>query len=654
MNGAMAPAGEQDAHSEAEGRQRLVVVGFGMVAYKLVERLEALEALGRYDVTVIGEEPHPAYDRIHLSGWLGHRDVRRLALGRPGWSRELGIRAVTGNPVTSIDRENRTVHTADGERIPYHRLVLATGSAAFVPPIEGAGCEGVFTYRTIDDLQRIAMSAVKARRAIVVGGGVLGIEAADALRRLGLGVTVLEAGSRLMTRQIGPEAAALLEARVRELGVGIVAGARARRIETRDRKLVLVMDVGGEPLVADMIVMTAGIRPRDELARACGLAVASGRGGIVVDDQLRTTDPAIHAIGECAAHDGVVYGLVAPGFRMAETLAEILAGGGSLFRGYTPAIRLRLSGIDVWSLGNQAQTGTRLSWSGNGSYRRITTLGRRLLAAAAVGPWEEISFTQDAIRQRRRIWPEELQRFLRTGMFSEAAVRRPVAEWPASAMVCNCLEITRGALISAMAEGSSSVEALAESTGASTVCGVCRPLVAELAGGAPSSALSRESAWLLTAAGVAVLLALAIAGGSPLPLPTSVQAGHVWDILYREGWWRQATGFGLLGCALAAAGFSLRKRWRRVGWGGLDWWRVGHGALGALALMTLLLHTGLRLGSGLNQVLMICFLAASVLGGATAAGLGRRHARLTFWLHVLAVWPLPVLVAFHVLASYYF
>ena len=650
----MALTGEQDTHSEAEGRQRLVVVGFGMVAYKLVERLEALEALGRYDVTVIGEEPHPAYDRIHLSGWLGHRDVRRLALGRPGWIQELGIRAVTGNPATSIDRENRTVHTAAGERIPYHRLVLATGSAPFVPPIEGADCENVFTYRTIDDLERIAISAVKARRAIVVGGGVLGIEAADALRGLGLGVTVLEAGALLMARQIGPEAAALLEARVRELGIGIVAGVRARRIETRDRRLVLVMDGGGEPLVADMIVMTAGIRPRDELARACGLAVASGRGGIVVDDQLRTTDPAIHAIGECAAHDGVVYGLVAPGFRMAETLAEILAGGGNLFRGYTPAIRLRLSGIDVWSLGNQAQVGTRLSWSGNGSYRRITTLGRRLLAAAAVGPWDEISFTQDAIRQRRRIWPEELQRFLQTGMFSEAAVRPPVAEWPASAMVCNCLEITRGALSSAMAEGGSSVDALAESTGASTVCGVCRPLVAELAGGAPSSALSRESAWLLTAAGVAVLLALAIAGGSPLPLPTSVQAGHVWDILYREGWWRQATGFGLLGCALAAAGFSLRKRWRRVGWGGLDWWRVGHGALGALALMTLLLHTGLRLGSGLNQILMICFLAASLLGGATAAGLGRRHARLTFWLHVLAVWPLPVLVAFHVLASYYF
>ena len=639
---------------EAEGRRRLVVAGFGMVAYRLVERLAALDALGRYDVTLIGEEPCPAYDRVHLTGWFEHRDPQRLALGRPGWPRALGVRAVTGNPVTSIDRESRTVRTADGERIPYDRLVLATGSAPFVPPIEGAGCDGVFVYRTLDDLERIGKHAARARRAIVAGGGVLGIEAAHALRRLGLEVVLLERGSCLMSRQLGPEAAALLEARVRELGVAIVAEARARRIEPRDGRLVLTLEGGGAPLAADMIVMTAGIRPRDELARDCGLAVAPGRGGIVVDDELRATDPAIHAIGECAAHDGVVYGLVAPGYRMAGTLAEILAGGRTRFRGYTPAVRLRLPGIDVWSLGNHAQPGTRLGWSGNGSYRQITLLGRRPVAAAAVGPWEEMGFTQDAIRQRRRMRPEQLQRFLQTGMFSDAAVRRPVAEWPASAMVCNCLEITRGALSAAVAAGCSSVEAVAERTGASTVCGFCRPLVAELAGDTPSSGSSRESATLLTAAAAAVLLALAIAGGSPLPLPRSVQAGHVWDILYREGWWRQATGFGLLGCVLAAAGFALRKRWRRVGWGHLGWWRAGHAALGALALTALLAHTGLRLGSGLNQVLMICFLTASVFGGATAAGLGRRYARLTFWLHVVAVWPLPVLLAFHVLASYYF
>lgn len=655
MNESPALEGQPGTIPEPEARRRLVVVGFGMVAHKLVERLAALDALGRFEVTVIGEEPYPAYDRVHLTGWFEHRDRQRLALGGPDWSRDMGIRTVTGTPVSSIDRDAKAVRTGDGERIPYDRLVLATGSSVFVPPIQGADADGVFPYRTIDDLGRIVQRASRASRVIVVGGGVLGIEVANALRRLGLGVVMLEAGPCLMRRQLDWDAAGLLEARIRELGIGIVAGARSRGIETReDGQLVLALDGGRPSLAADMIVMASGVRPRDELARDCGLAVASGRGGIVVDDELRTTDPAIHAIGECAAHEGVVYGLVAPGFRMAEVLANILAGGEGRFQGHTPAVRLRLAGIDVWSLGNHSQPGTRGIWRGDGSYRQITMWGRRLVAAAAVGPWDELGFAQDAIRQRRRILPDQTQRFVQSGRFADPAVRRPVAEWPASAMVCNCLEITRGALSAAAEEGDSTVEALARGTGASTVCGFCRPLVAELATGTASPAWSHQTASLLTAAAAAVLLALAIAGGTPLPIPVSVQAGHVWDILYREGWWRQATGFTLLGCVLLAAVFSLRKRWRRVGWGDLGWWRVAHTAVGALALAVLLGHTGLRLGSGFNQVLMIFFLGAAVLGGATAAGLGRRYARTTFWLHVLVVWPLPVLIAFHVLATYYF
>ena len=655
MNESTALAGQQGPIPGPEGRRRLVVAGFGMVAYKLVERLAAFEALGLYEVTVIGEEPYPAYDRVHLTGWFEHRDRQRLSLGGPDWSRDMGIRAVTGIRVTSIDRDNKVVRTGDGQRFPYDRLVLATGSSVFVPSIEGADADGVFPYRTIDDLDRILQRAVEARRAIVVGGGVLGIEVADALRRLGLGVVMLEAGPCLMRRQLDWDAAGLLEARIRELGISIVAGARSRGIETReDGQLVLTLDGGKPPLAADMIVMASGVRPRDELARDCGLAVASGRGGIVVDDELRTTDPAIHAIGECASHKGVVYGLVAPGYRMAEVLADILAGGASRFYGHTPAVRLRLPGIEVWSLGNHSQPLSHGVWRGEGSYRQIATWGRRLVAAAAVGPWDELGFAQEAIRQRRRILPSQTQRFVQSGRFQAAADRRPVAEWPASAMVCNCLEVTRGALSAALEDAGSSVEGLVERTGASTVCGSCRPLVAELAGGARAPAVSHERASLLTAAGAAVLLALAVIGGTPLPLPDSVQAGHVWDILYRDGWWRQATGFTLLGCVLLAAGFSLRKRWRRLSRGELGSWRVAHTGLGALALAVLLAHTGLRLGSGFNQVLMILFLSAAVLGGATAAGLGHRYARLTFWLHVLIVWPLPVLIAFHVLASYYF
>ena len=234
--------------SAPEQCQRLVVVGFGMVAYKFVECLAALEVLGRYAVTIIGEEPHPAYDRVRLTEWLDHRDAQRLALGRPGWSEALGIRVITGNPVASIDRANHAVQTAAGEQIPYDRLVLATGSVPFVPPIKGADREGVFVYRTLDDLVRIRQRAADVRTVIVVGGGPLGLEAADALRRLGLEVVLLEAGPYLMSRQLDADAAALLETRVREAGVRLIAGVRARQIETRDGQQVLSIDGWVQPL----------------------------------------------------------------------------------------------------------------------------------------------------------------------------------------------------------------------------------------------------------------------------------------------------------------------------------------------------------------------------------------------------------------------
>ena len=635
-------------------RRRLVVAGFGMVAHKLVERLVALEALGEYAVTIIGEEPYAAYNRVHLTGWLKHRDSKRLVLARPGWSRFLGIRSVTGTRVTSIDRNGRTVRTSDGGRFPYHRLVLATGSAPFVPPIDGVEQRGVFVYRTIEELKRIGERAAEAKTAVVVGGGLLGIEAAAMLQGLGLRVVILESGPHLLKRQLDAEGAELLRNSVREMGIRPLVGAVLERIRPRSGRLTLQIRGSDESLTADMVVLAAGIRPRDELARDCGLEVASGRGGIVVDDRLRTSDPAIHAIGECASHNAVVYGLVAPGFRMAEILAEILSGRRSRFLGYSAAIRLRLAGIDVWSLGDHSQPGDHLTWRGNGSYRQLVVRERHLVAAAAVGPWEEIGFAQDAIRHERRIWPWQLQQFLETGRFLDRSARRPVTEWPASAMVCNCLEVTQGTLRTASGQGYASVEALARRTGASTVCGHCRPLLSELVGAASDSAASKGHAGLLTAATIAVLLALMMFYDSPIPPAASVRNSYFWDVLYRDGWWRQATGFALLGFALAAGGFSLRKRWTRIRWGDLGWWRLGHGVAGALALIALVAHTGLRLGSGFNRILMISFLAASVFGAGAAAGMGHRNARLTFWLHLLAVWILPVLIAFHILATYYF
>ncbi|MCZ0952818.1 MAG: FAD-dependent oxidoreductase [Gammaproteobacteria bacterium] len=648
------PAATQQAAEQSERPQRLVIVGFGMVGSKLVERLTALDVLERFHITLVGEEPYRAYDRIHLTEWLDHGDFECLALGRPGWNQTPAIRTLTGDRATSIDRGNRTVHTDGGGKIPYDRLVLATGASAFRPPIQGAKLDGVFVYRTLDDLKQIGVRSRTVESAVVVGGGLLGIETAEALHRRGLDVTLLESGPCLMKRQLDPETASHVERTLADTGIATVTDARVQRIERRGRRLALTFSDSEESLVAGLIVFAAGVRPRDELARQAGLAVDPQGGGIVVDNQLRTTDPAIHAIGDCASHGGVSYGLVAPGYRMSETLAEILAGRRKRFDGYAPAVRLRLGGIDVWALGKPDERGVRVNWGGEGVYRRVTVRATRIRAAVAIGPWHEIGYAQDMIRLQRRAGPQILHRFIHTGSFSGIAKALPVTEWPASSIVCNCLEVTRGVLGTAREEGCSSVEALADRTGASTICGSCRPLLSELVGDAASGA--RTVRWgELGVAAAAAALALVIAGGDPIPPATSVRTGNILDTLYRESWWRQVTGYGVLGSvAVGAATYSLRKRWRRLKWGSIGRWRVTHAAIGVLALVALAAHTGLRLGSGFNSLLMAAFLATTLLGGAAAAGIGRKHARATYRFHVLAAWPLPALLIFHILSSYYF
>lgn len=218
---------ERDDMEAAGPPRRLVVVGFGMVAFKLVERLSSLGALERYDVTLIGDEPYPAYNRIHLTEWLDHGDFSHLALGQPGWSETPGIRTLIGDAVTAIDRESRTVRTAGGRRIDYDRLVLATGSVAFRPPIEGADHDGVFVYRTLNDLKRIRERSETVHDAVIVGGGLLGIETAEALHRKGLAVTLVESGPYLMKRQLDPQTAAQLEQKLAEHGISALKDTRA-------------------------------------------------------------------------------------------------------------------------------------------------------------------------------------------------------------------------------------------------------------------------------------------------------------------------------------------------------------------------------------------------------------------------------------------
>lgn len=635
-----------------------------MAGYKLCEQLVARGATGKFRVTVFGEEPRPAYDRVHLTHFLAGKSPEQLSLAPAGWYAANRLELCTGDPVVTVDRQRKTVRSARGREVAYDRLVFATGSRAFVPPLEGRDLPGVMVYRTLDDLERIRAAAGTARRAAVLGGGLLGLEAAKAIRDLGPETWIVERGSGLLARQLDPEGSRLLQAHVEKLGLHVCTGRETGRIEALGADRLLTFNTG-EALRVQLVILAVGIRPRDELAAACGLRLGP-RGGIEVDDFLQTSDQDIFAIGECAAHRGTIYGLAGPGFLMAETLVATLAGRRRRFTGADSSTWLKLAGISVATLGDyQAGEGEVLVARPGKDYRRLIVEAGRLVGAVAIGDWPEQARIHGAIQSRRRLWRWERRRFLNHGRLWSDRAPKPVNEWPETALVCNCLGVRRGTLSAACARGCATVEQLAQATGASTVCGSCKPLLAQLAGVPVVAGPLPGVKWLLAGAGLALVIVAGIVLLPRVELADTVQGGWRLDSLWRDSFSRKVTGFTLLGLAVVSLLLSARKRLPRFSWGEVGVWRAVHAALGTLSLLALVTHTGFRLGQNLNFVLMLNFLALALLGalagGVTAlehrlAGgpAARRIRALWTGAHVALAWPLPVLVGFHVLSAYYF
>lgn len=337
--------------------KRVVVIGNGMVGYKFCEKLVAKEKSRKhFTLTVFGEEPRVAYDRVHLSAYFAGKTAEDLTLAPIDWYLENDIRLYLTDPVVDIDREQKVVRSHHGVVVPYDYLVLATGSGAFVPPVEGVEKDGVFVYRTIEDLDLIQAYARKARngptlRGAVLGGGLLGLEAAKALLDLGLEEAhVVEFAQRLMPRQIDDAGSGILQRQLESLGLSIHLSKSTQEI-TGDDCITGMQFADGSHLDVDMLVISAGIRPRDELAKAAGLDTHP-RGGIVVDNSLQTSDPSIFAIGECAVAHHMIYGLVAPGYEMAEVVASQLIGETKEFKPFDMSTKLKLIGTDVGSFGD--------------------------------------------------------------------------------------------------------------------------------------------------------------------------------------------------------------------------------------------------------------------------------------------------------------
>lgn len=633
-----------------------------MVSHRFCRELASRDGADQFDVRIIGEEPRPAYDRVHLTRFFADRSAASLELASAAWYSDHGFELRSGRRVVSIDRSLRIVADSLGETFPYDVLVLACGSAPFVPPIEGIGAPGVFVYRTINDAEAIIARCSGKSSAVVLGGGLLGLEAANAVRELGLQTTVVEFANGLMPRQLNEEGSQTLELSIRSLGVTPLLGKGARAVQGIGERLEVTFSDESR-LVADALIVATGIRPRDELARHAGLSVGA-RGGVVVDDALATSDPAIFAIGECALHRGQIYGFVSPGYQMAEVLADRLTGGTRVFEGADTSCRLKLLGVEVSAFGDNLGQGKTLSRRSRDTYRSIVLKQDRLVGGTVVGPWDQTHQLQRGVQEGRFFSPADQALFEREGRLN---VPDTLSNWPASAIVCNCAQVTKGTLSACLSSGCSTVAELSARTGAGTICGSCRPLLAQLAGHAGEETAyrprGRRPLWIAATLAIAAIAAIIAYG--PLPAPASAQGSYYrLSRLWEDDLYKQISGYTMASCSLLALGLSARKRVKRARFGNFGWWRAIHSALGTICLLALLAHTGLDFGENLNLWLMSCFVALNLAGAVTgltvamedrfAGPIARRIRDLVTKAHVAFFWPYPVLLGFHIFKVYYY
>lgn len=643
-----------------------VIVGGGPIGMRVGQLL----AQRGVPAVVLSDERHDPYNRVRLTPLLsgdvqfGDITLVNAAEQLQDFSVQTGLRAIT------IARDRKHVTTADGRIWPYDTLVIATGSRAFVPGIPGADLAGVYTFRTADDVSALMARSFSARDVTVVGGGLLGLEAARGLKQRGCYVTVVEHENRLMPRQLDVDAAEYLKASIEALDVDVRTSARVADIVGEDR--VEAVHLGdGTVIKSDTVVICTGVRANTDLARDAGLAFDRG---ILVNNQMRTRDSDIFAVGECAQFEDQVIGLVGPGYVQAEVAVGAIMGDDVRYTPPQAATKLKVIGADVFSVGEVEQLEVRANvtshvWQADDGYRRIFVERGKLVGAIAVGAWDQISRVQEAAQNGATVYPWMLFRFRRFGdLWSQT--EQDVADLPASATVCNCTGVTCGQIRDAMLRlPGAATDQISAETGAGSVCGTCKPIIDELLDADASPEPVRFSKLLLGFSGLAVTVALVplLLGYVPLPTSYDPESLRVWA--WRDNIVKQWSGFILLGIIAAAMVIGLRKRIRFLDrLGGYDGWRMVHIGIGLIAVAGFFAHTGFRLGANWNMALGLAFVATLILGAAAGLATGGDHTlraqgigstrkpvrRIPTWLHILAIWPLPVLLLFHVLTVYAF
>lgn len=658
--------GSQDPSAPAH-----IVIGSGPAGTRAAQELARRTA---EPVRLFGDERWGSYNRVKLTPLL----AGEVNLGQINQRLDIGAGATCirhdGTRITAIDREARVVRDTRGTAFPYLTVTIATGSRVFRPPIPGIDCQHVYFFRSLDDVEQLLARTQTSRNCVVIGGGLLGLEAARGMHLRGTAVTIVENEPWLMARQLDRAGGELLAEQIRALGIGVRVSTNVREIvaQTEGSRSVTHLQLSGEETLAcDTVIVCTGVRPNKEIALEAGLAV--GR-GITVTRDMRTTDPDIFAVGECAEYGGNLEGLVAPGLEQARVAAKNATGGSDAFTRNEPTTRLKVVGAPVFSAGDVEQADQRSDldshlWREGALYRRLLTKRGRLVGAIAVGEWDGIGHVQQLVQNRARIGRLALRGFARTGDLPGQDLPDAIALWPAATTVCNCTGVTRGQLGEAMARGCATAEALARETSASTVCGTCKPLLQELTGSDAAPEPAKAARPILILSLLAVLGAALYAALPGLSTEQSYDPGLTLGDFFVDGFLKQVTGFTLLGLSVIAAILSLRRRVKWLNFGDYAIWRVIHLVLGVVAVGTLVIHSGFSLGSNLNAVLMICFLGVIAAGALAGAAIATEHklAALgpvkqrkakprdwSWWLHMLFLWPLPVLLLIHIATVYFY
>ena len=654
-----------DGHPEPLSLARVseapvVVVGAGPVGMRVLREL--LNRLPDVRITLFGDETFTPYDRVRLSAVLAGQ-ISASAIEDHGGLDDERVTFIRDR-VVEIYRDIHAVRVASGAIHPYGQLVLALGSRPFIPNIPGLQLPGVFALRSMADAQQLAARQVMSRRTVVLGGGLLGIEAAKAMQRHHTQVMVVEHDAHLMFRQLDDESSGMLRDELEHRGVAVrlQTGVRMAVGVTKLEGLVLR---DGESLACDTLVIATGIRPNVELAGRAGLSV--GR-GVRVNAHMQTNDPKIYAVGECCEIDGQLYGIVAPGLEQAAIAARSIAtesGESSTFDHPVMATSVKLLDLAVSSVGEPDSTDPSVRshvYRADGLYRRIDEKRGRVTGIVAVGDYPELIQLRESMKAGKWLPPWRFWRFRRSGELwrsDDAQIER----WPRHAVVCSCNSVPKGEIVDAFAAGHRTLEAIGRETLAGTSCGSCRPHLAALMDEPAIREPTRGFKPLAVGSLALLIVALAALVAPGISYIDSASAAVNVNVLWTDGAYKQASGFTVLGLAAIGLALSLRKRYG-VTAGDYAAWRLVHIVLGGSALVALAVHTGFRFGENLNAYLMVTFTLLAFAGSAMgivlsfehrlATSIARRARALGMWAHILLCWPLPALLGAHVFKTYYF